>query len=114
MARDYLAIQESSVPCELAFSSLGLTDDKRWNRLLLEDIQTVKGKYVKERRDKHQVGEAKHAAERHRWMEDSYEQVQKLKESTSSGKKYFYCFISCIRVLNQVGRDPTLCKHVRL
>ena len=55
--------------------------------MLLEDIQTVKGKYVKERRDKHQVGETKCAAERHRWMEDSYEQVQKLKESTSSGKK---------------------------
>ena len=87
MACDHLAIQESLVLCELAFSSLGLTDDKRQNCLLPEDIQTVKGKYVKERRDKHQVGETKCAAERHRWMEDSYEQVQKLKESTSSGKK---------------------------
>ena len=104
-SRDYLAIQESSVPCELAFSSAGLTDDKRRNRLLPEDIQTVKGKYVKERREKHHVGEAKRAAERHRWTEDSYEQVQKLKESTSGGEKYFYCFISCIRVLNRVGRD---------
>ena len=60
------------------------------------------------------VGEAKHAAKRHRWMEDSYEQVQKLKESTSGGKIFLNFFISCIRVLNRVGRDLTLCKHVRL
>ena len=39
MDRDYLAIQGSSVPCEWAFSSGGLTDTNRCNRLLLETFE---------------------------------------------------------------------------
>ncbi|KIJ35551.1 hypothetical protein M422DRAFT_142312, partial [Sphaerobolus stellatus SS14] len=34
IARDYLAIQGSSVPCEHCFSSGGLTGTNRRNRLL--------------------------------------------------------------------------------
>ena len=89
IAHDYLAIQGLSVPCEQAFSSAGLTDDKRCGCLLPEhfgDIQTVKGKYKKERREQRELKEAKRAVERRRWVQDSFEQVQKLKESRSGTK----------------------------
>ena len=89
IAHDYLAIQGSSVPCEQAFSSAGLTDDKCCGHLLPEhfgDIQTVKGKYKKERREQRELKEAKRAVERQRWVQDSFEQVQKLKELCSGAK----------------------------
>src|SRR5882724_13632459 len=53
IALDYLSLQRSSVPCEHIFSDAGLTDMKCCARLLPENfgaIQTVKGKYKKERR----------------------------------------------------------------
>ena len=86
---DYLPIQGSSVPCEHIFSDAGLTDTKCHAQLLPENfsaIQTVKGKYKKERREWRELKEAKHAMERQRWAQDSFEQVQKLKESHSSAK----------------------------
>jgi hypothetical protein len=48
MARDYLAIQGSSVPSERAFSSGGLTDTSRRNRLTpaaFEALQILKSSY---------------------------------------------------------------------
>ena len=41
MARDYLAIQGSSVPSERAFSSGGLTDTKSRNQLLPETFEAL-------------------------------------------------------------------------
>ena len=55
MARDYLAIQGSSVPCELAFSSGGLTDTNRRNRLsteTFEGLQLLKSSFKLEREAK--------------------------------------------------------------
>ena len=72
IACDYLAIQGSSVPCKRASSPAGLTDDKCRGHLLpehFEDIQTVKGKYKKERREQREFKEAKHAMERQRWVD---------------------------------------------
>jgi hAT family C-terminal dimerisation region len=82
MAMDYLPIQGSSVPCERVFSDAGLTDTKRRARLLPDNfgnIQTVKGKYKKERRCCQVQVAAKRAAERRRWMDDSAQEVQKQK-----------------------------------
>jgi hypothetical protein len=48
MARDYLAIQGSSVPSERAFSSGGLTDTSRHNHLTpaaFEALQILKSSY---------------------------------------------------------------------
>jgi hAT family C-terminal dimerisation region len=48
MARDYLAIQGSSVPSERAFSSGGLTGTSLCNRLtpaILEALQILKSAY---------------------------------------------------------------------
>lgn len=48
MARDYLAIQGSSTPSERAFSSGGMTDDSRRNRLtpqVFEALQLLKSAY---------------------------------------------------------------------
>ncbi|KAF5319881.1 hypothetical protein D9758_017850 [Tetrapyrgos nigripes] len=48
MARDYLAIQGSATPSERAFSSAGLTDQKRRNRLspaTFSALQTLKAAY---------------------------------------------------------------------
>jgi hypothetical protein len=49
---DYLPVQASSVPCEHVFSSAGLTDTKRRNRIapmLMEALQILKFIYKKER-----------------------------------------------------------------
>lgn len=80
IALDYLAIQGSSVPCERAFSDAGLTDTKRRARLLPENfgaIQTVKGRYKKERRRRQELLHAQRAAQKRRWDDDSMEQVSK-------------------------------------
>jgi hypothetical protein len=72
------------VPCERAFSDAGLTDTKRRARLLPEnfgDIQTVKGKYKRERRHRDTEKADREAAERRRWAEDSVFEVQKQKDS---------------------------------
>lgn len=45
MAANYLAVQGSSVPCERQFSSAGLVDTKRRNRLGAEKFGSIK--YVK-------------------------------------------------------------------
>jgi hypothetical protein len=48
MARDYLAIQGSSMPSERAFSSGGITDHSRRNRLtpeVFEALQLLKSAY---------------------------------------------------------------------
>ena len=48
IARDYLAIQGSAVPCERAFSSSGLTGTDRRNRLapqVFEALQLLKHAY---------------------------------------------------------------------
>lgn len=48
MARDYLAVQGSSTPSERAFSSGGITDTPRRNRLtpkLFEALQVLKSAY---------------------------------------------------------------------
>ena len=82
IALDYLPIQGSSVPCERVFSDAGLTDTKRRARLLPENfgaIQTVKGKYKKEWRRRQAQIDAKRAAEKNRWMDDSIAEVQKQK-----------------------------------
>lgn len=79
MALDYLPIQGSSVPCERAFSDAGLTDTKRRAQLLPEnfgDIQTVKGKYKKERRRQKAELAAQRAAQKKCWIEDSVQEVQ--------------------------------------
>jgi truncated hemoglobin YjbI len=79
---DYLPIQGSSVLCERIFPDAGLTDMKHHARLLPENfgaIQTVKGKYKKEwRRHQAQI-DAKRAAEKNQWMDDSIAEVQKQK-----------------------------------
>ena len=52
MAAKYLAIQGSSVPCEREFSSAGLVDTKRCNKLSSErfgNIEYVKAYYHQER-----------------------------------------------------------------
>lgn len=52
MAMDYLPVQPSSVPCERAFSSSGLTDTKQRNRInpiLMEALQILKFSLKKER-----------------------------------------------------------------
>jgi hypothetical protein len=80
MALDYLPVQGSSVPCERAFSDVGLTDTKRRARLLPDnfgDIQMVKGKYKKERRRQVAQVAAKRAAEKRRWHDDSVVEVQR-------------------------------------
>ena len=82
IALDYLPIQGSSVPCEHIFSDAGLTDMKHCARLLPENfgaIQTVKGKYKKERRRRQAQIDAKRAAEKNQWMDDSIAEVQKQK-----------------------------------
>ncbi|KIJ33584.1 hypothetical protein M422DRAFT_128513, partial [Sphaerobolus stellatus SS14] len=48
IARDYLAIQGSAVPCERCFSSSGQTGTNRRNRLLpktFEALQILKNAY---------------------------------------------------------------------
>jgi hAT family C-terminal dimerisation region len=48
MAQDYLAIQGSATPSEWAFSSGGITDTKRRNRLspkVFEALQMLKSAY---------------------------------------------------------------------
>jgi len=48
MARDYLAIQGSATPSERAFSSGGITDQSRRNRLtpeIFEALQLLKSAY---------------------------------------------------------------------
>ena len=82
IALDYLPIQGSSVPCERVFSNAGLTDTKRRAQLLPKSfgaIQTVKGKYKKERRHRQSQIDAKHAAEKNQWLEDSIVEVRKQK-----------------------------------
>ncbi|GJE88702.1 hAT transposon family protein [Phanerochaete sordida] len=67
MARDFLPVQGSSVPCERAFSSAGLTDDKRRGAILPENfgaIQTLKARYVAERKRKKEEVEAQWALTR--------------------------------------------------
>jgi hypothetical protein len=73
MARDFLAIQGSSVPCERVFSSAGLTDTKRRGGLLPENfgaIQIVKGHFKKERKAKEEMIEGAIAARKARWYQD--------------------------------------------
>jgi hAT family C-terminal dimerisation region len=67
IARDYLAIQGSSVPSERAFSSGGLTDTKFRNRLkpeTFEALQILKCCY----RDRLIVAEDEAAAHDHVWV----------------------------------------------
>ena len=48
MARDYLAVQGSAIPSERAFSSGGITDQSRRNRLtpeIFEALQLLKSAY---------------------------------------------------------------------
>ena len=73
-------MQGSSVPCERAFSDAGLTDTKRRARILPENfgsIQTVKGRYKRERRSRKISEEAQRAAQKLRWDKDSLEQATK-------------------------------------
>ena len=41
MAANYMAVQGSSVPCERQFSSAGLIDTKRCNRLLAKKFNCI-------------------------------------------------------------------------
>ncbi|CAL1714259.1 unnamed protein product [Somion occarium] len=78
IARDYLAIQGSSVPCERVFSSAGLTDDKRRGSIIpqnFEAIQTCKARYRAERARRAAAVAAQREAQRKRWEEDAIEQV---------------------------------------
>jgi hypothetical protein len=83
MARDYLPIQGSSVPCERVFSDAGLTDTKHRARILPEnfgDIQIVKNKFKKERRQ-HEAEIVASVAERRRLLlDDAVDEVQILQK----------------------------------
>ncbi|KAF7797199.1 hypothetical protein EIP86_008391 [Pleurotus ostreatoroseus] len=79
IARDYLLAQGSSVPCERAFSSAGITDDKRCGRFLpvnFAQIQTAKARYKAERRRREESKRVQREMQRRRWEQDAVEQVR--------------------------------------
>ena len=70
MARDYLAIQGSSVASERRFSSAGLTDDSRRSSLTPEhfsDIQVLKDSLHTRRRSRLAAAAAEDLAARQKW-----------------------------------------------
>jgi hypothetical protein len=72
MARDYLAIQGSSVASEQRFSSAGLTDDLRRSRLTpkhFSEIQVLKDHLHARHRSRLAAAAAKDLAARQKWEE---------------------------------------------
>jgi hypothetical protein len=70
MARDYLAIQGSSVASERRFSSAGLTDDSWRSSLTSEhfsDIQVLKDSLHTRRRSRLAAAASKDLAARQKW-----------------------------------------------
>jgi len=70
MARDYLPIQGTSVPCERAFSSSKLTDGDSRTRLTTHHfglLQIAKKHMMGERREREEELKAQRVAEQERW-----------------------------------------------
>ena len=92
-------MQGSSIPCERAFSDAGLTNTKHQARILPENfgsIQTVKGRYKRERRSCKILEEVQCAAQKLCWDKDSLEQATNLKALLIAWMFFIIFYFFCL------------------